>query len=64
MDFDGPCSLDDCTDDEVVPEISIFNKDECLETLSATMDPLHPSVDYGLDLYCSAVNIIESIAQQ
>ena len=61
MDFDGPCSLDDCTDDVVVPEI---NKDECLETLSATMDPLHPSVNYGLDLYCSAVNIIESIAQQ
>lgn len=63
IDVDGPCPLG--TDNDVmVPETTVSNEDECLQVLREGVDPLHPSANYGLDLYLSALSIIGNTAQQ
>ena len=48
----------------MIPETNVRNGDECLQALKERVDPLYPSVNYGLDLYLSAVDIIGTFAQQ
>ena len=62
MDLDDLCPLD-ADDDVIVPEVTLLNKEECLQALQQTVHPLHPSVDYGIDLYCLAVDTVVRIAQ-
>ena len=65
MDLDDLCPLD-ADDDVIVPEVTLLNKEECLQALQQTvhpLHPLHPTVNHGIDLYCLAVDTVVRIAQ-
>ena len=49
-------------DDIVIPEINILNKDECVHVLQEVVDPLSPSLNYGLDLYRLLMALLNCIS--
>ena len=62
VDWNGPMPenyFEDDVESVVVPECLLQLTDKCLSTLTSLVPPLSDSVNYGVDLYTTALNFVQ-----